>query len=94
MYAHKSNSSPEKQPQFYTFTVNRFGSDLIRAFFVGTKEDVSCIRTKVWSDDALGLLVSYCAETKPLKKWILSLISLCVKFKVCVNHAGESSHSM
>ena len=35
--AHKSNSSPEKQPQFYTFTVNRFDSDLIRTFFCWDK---------------------------------------------------------
>lgn len=72
--------SPEKEPQFNTFTVNPFGSDLIRAFFAETTEGVVCIHTKVWTDGALGLHVSYCVETKSLKKWILSLISLPITF--------------
>ena len=74
--------------------MNRFDSDLIRVVFVGTREGVVCICTKVWTDGALGLLLSYCVVTKALKKWILSLISLCKKFKVCVNLFGEFSHSM
>lgn len=74
--------------------MNRFDSDLVRSFFVGTRESVACIRPKVWTDGALGLLVSYCVETKPLTKWFLSLISLCKELKVCVNRADESSHSM
>ena len=55
---------------------------------------MACIRTKVWTDGALGLLLSYCVVTKALKKWILSLLNLCKKFNVCVNLPGEFSHSM